>query len=296
MKIQNLRFFVSVMRCGSITEAAQQLRLSQPTVSTGLKLLEQELGQPLFERSASRRRMVPTAKAVEFLEHASEILKRCDMAITAFRAKEQHRAHIRIGVLRTISSDTVTAALAKLSSSGEQTYGVREGGTDQLARWLRQGRIELAWTTVAAKMPNAQILWEEPFVCLASRNHPLARRPRRAKLKDLEGEALVLRGSCELKAGKLHSAGVRMRIAARVERDDLALRLVAQGIGVAFAPQSLATSEVVPVPIADLALARTIGLRWRSELDETLLERIRTAVLSFGSVSSPRKKFTNDGL
>jgi len=280
MKIQNLRFFAAVMQCGGVTQASQQLHVSQPAVSTGLKLLEQELGEPLFERLGGRRRLVPTAKAAEFHEHALGILKQCDTAIAAFRAKQRHVPHVRIGVLRTISSDAVASVVAKLSATNECTWTLREGDDNAITRWLRQGRIDVAWTTVGTKRPNTQVIWHEPFVCLAGREHPLARRRSKANLKDLDGEVFVLRGSCELRAGKLQSAGVKMRTATRVERDDLALRLVAQGVGIAIAPRSLATPEVVVITVSDLDLSRAIGLRWRTGLNESALKGIRTAVMT----------------
>jgi DNA-binding transcriptional LysR family regulator len=69
-----------------------------------------------------------------------------------------------------------------------------------------------------------------------------------------------------------------MRIAARAERDDLALRLVAQGVGIAIAPRSLATGDVVAVPVTDLRLERSIGLMWRSEMPERLVAAMLDAV------------------
>ena len=87
-------------------------------------------------------------------------------------------------------------------------------------------------------------------------------------MKDLDGESLILRPSCEMKTGQLLAAGISIRIAARAARDELAIRLVAQGLGIAMAPRSLATSEVLAIPVNDLRIARSIGLRWRAELPQ----------------------------
>jgi len=151
---------------------------------------------------------------------------------------------VRVGVLRTISVDSVTALTAHLAQSAARRWQVREGAGDEVARWLRQGRVDIIWTTVRPESAaNTEILWHEPFVLLAARGHPLIRRRGRpVRLKDLDGERLVLRTSCELKSGELQSAGVKVRIVARADRDDLALRLVAEGLGLAVAPQSLANA------------------------------------------------------
>jgi DNA-binding transcriptional LysR family regulator len=283
MKIQNLRFFVAVIEYGGVTQAAQQLHISQPAVSAGLKALEDELGEPLFDRSGGRRRMTPTSKALRFHQRALDILGRCDAALTSFRAAEVRTPTVRVGVLRTFSTDAVAAVLASLSQDTEHRWQIREGRPEELVRWLRRGRTDIAWMTVQARTANAQILWHEPFVVLAARNHLLAARHRHGvMLKDLDGELLVLRGSCELKTGQLQSAGIKMRIAARADRDDLAVRLVADGIGIAVAPRSLATRETIPVPVTDLDLSRTIGLRWRPDLEDGILRLVRTAVMNFG--------------
>ena len=108
MKIQNIRFFAAVIECGGVTQAAEQLRISQPAVSAGLKALERELGEPLFDRSGGRRRMVSTPKSRLFSPQARDILIRCDSAVNDFRCAEARTPTVRVGVLRTISVDSVT--------------------------------------------------------------------------------------------------------------------------------------------------------------------------------------------
>src|SRR3954470_1528980 len=109
MKLQHLRFFVSAVDCGGVVKAAERLRVSQPAVSAGLKMLEQELGKPLFDRQGPRRGARPTAKAIEFYKDAIEILRKCEAARAQFRRKEPHSPKLRIGVLRTISSRQIVA-------------------------------------------------------------------------------------------------------------------------------------------------------------------------------------------
>jgi DNA-binding transcriptional LysR family regulator len=288
MKIRNLRFFVAVIEFGGVTQAAEQLHVSQPAVSAGLKALEDELGEPLFERSGGRRRMLPTFKALRFHQKATDILERCDTAIASFRTAEARVPIVRIGVLRTISAEAITAVLTSLSQKAEHKWQIREGRPEELARWLRQGRIDIAWTTVESQTPNTHVLWHEPFVVFAAHDHPLARHQGRAiTLRDLDGERLVLRGSCELKRGQLQAAGVKVRVAARADRDILAMRLVAKGFGLALAPRSLMTGDITPVLVADLDLSRTIGLRWRAESEEQILRTVHAAVLTFGRPEVP---------
>jgi DNA-binding transcriptional LysR family regulator len=98
-------------------------------------------------------------------------------------------------------------------------------------------------------------------------------------LSDLEGESLVLRGAFEMPRGALWPERLRMRIVARIERDELALRLVAEGLGIAIAPQTLATDTVVARHVKGIDAVRSIGLKWRADLDSEIL----TAVLDASS-------------
>src|SRR5579872_443202 len=102
MKIQHLRFFSAVIDLGGVSKAAERLRLSQPTVSAGLKALELDLGHALFRRDDGRR-LRPTAKALEFHRNVVEILRQCDAASAMFRTEEERSPSLRVGVLPTIA-------------------------------------------------------------------------------------------------------------------------------------------------------------------------------------------------
>ena len=79
MDIKQLEVFVRVFENRSFSKAAQQLGLSQPTVSAHIQHLESTLGKKLFDRVA--RRVVPTAEARILYRHAVEILKKRDEAL-----------------------------------------------------------------------------------------------------------------------------------------------------------------------------------------------------------------------
>lgn len=64
MKIQTLEYFVALVQTGSITKAAQQLYVAQPSLTKSLKLLEEELGFPLVERSVSGVRLTEKGRKV----------------------------------------------------------------------------------------------------------------------------------------------------------------------------------------------------------------------------------------
>ena len=102
MKIQHLRFLAAVVEYGGVIKAAERLHLSQPSVSAGLKALEQTLGRPLFDRSIPANRPLRlTPAGRRFYRHAQEILRQCDAARADFLGEAGEQRRIRVGVLNT---------------------------------------------------------------------------------------------------------------------------------------------------------------------------------------------------
>lgn len=283
MKFQHLKFFCAVVETRSVTLASQQLHISQPAISAGLKALQDDLGLRLFERSGGRHRIIPTPAALRFYADAKDILARCEAARAKVAAPSPRPEVLRLGILRTLACGDVAAVLGDLLRSSGPIWEVREGSAAEISKWLAQSRIDIAWTTVERLGPTAEILWREPFDVLVARHHRLASSPSgTVHLADLSGEPFILRASCELKSGRLKASGIKLRVVARAGRDDLAMKLVAQGLGAAIAPRSFATEKTVALPFADADLARDIGLRWRAGLSGAQVARIKDAVTRLG--------------
>jgi len=288
MKLQHLRFLVATVECGGVVKAAVRLHVSQPAVSAGLKSLEQETGQPLFERSGRGGRARPTSKALQLHQHAIGILQQCDLALSQLRSPERRPATLHMGVLPTIAAREIVGLSAAFSGqAGCPRIQLREGGMTRLADWLRQGRIDAALTVVENDASTARRLWRERYVVVVSRSHRFAQN-RRSKvfLSDLEEEPVVLRTTCEMRRGSLWPDTRRIRVAARIERDELTMLLVAQGLGIAIVPESLVSREVVARPIHDLDVQRSIGLRWRKDLSQ---EHVTALVEAISALKGGRK-------
>ena len=76
MEIRVLRYFLTIAREGSITSAAEQLHITQPTLSRQIKDLEDELGQKLFHRSSHSMKL--TQEGFIFRQRAEEIVAMVD--------------------------------------------------------------------------------------------------------------------------------------------------------------------------------------------------------------------------
>ena len=77
MTIQQLKYIIKIVECGSITEAARQLYISQPSLSAALKELESEFGIELFYRTAKGISL--TAEGTEFLSYARQVIEQTQL-------------------------------------------------------------------------------------------------------------------------------------------------------------------------------------------------------------------------
>ncbi|MCV6612808.1 MAG: LysR family transcriptional regulator [Amphritea sp.] len=83
LSIRHLRAFREVAQCGSFTQAAQRLHLTQSTLTATVKQLEQEIGLTLFDRTT--RRVVLTREGQQFRSVAERLISDFDTAITDLR-------------------------------------------------------------------------------------------------------------------------------------------------------------------------------------------------------------------
>ncbi|MEV0504118.1 LysR family transcriptional regulator [Streptomyces spectabilis] len=163
-----LRTFLAVHRSGSFTAAARLLGLSQPTVTTQIRSLEQQLGRELFERRP--RGAVPTSVADEL---ATQVAGPLDaLAAVADRgplATERTPDPVHLAGPAELVCTRVLPALAPLTDQGVRLR-VTMGLTDELLDGLRGGRFDLVISTMRlrGRTLSAVPLADEEFVLVAS--------------------------------------------------------------------------------------------------------------------------------
>ncbi|MGN0665950.1 MAG: LysR family transcriptional regulator [Huintestinicola sp.] len=98
MNLQHLKYMVEVEKVGSITKAASNLFMGQPNLSKAIKEVENEVGIPIFKRSA--KGVFPTEKGAEFLEYARTILVQMDKIEALYRPYSMNTVSFGISVPR----------------------------------------------------------------------------------------------------------------------------------------------------------------------------------------------------
>lgn len=149
MTLTQLRYVAKVAECGSITEAARQLYISQPSLSSAVRELEAELGIVIFNRSARGISLTPDGS--EFLSYARQILEQTELV-------EQRYAHARPSKrLFAISSQHyafVVNAIVRLLESVE---------TDEYEMTLRESRTYEIIEDVAGYRSELGVLYLSSF-------------------------------------------------------------------------------------------------------------------------------------
>jgi len=138
-----LRNFMMISRCASITEAADRLGISQPSLSQQLLRLEDEFGAKLFRRTS--RGVAATDAGRMLQEHAATILQAMNRAREEVQGAERvPQGQVAIGLPGTASLILgVPLVIAARASLPLVNIHVREAMSGTIRRWLEEGRIEL---------------------------------------------------------------------------------------------------------------------------------------------------------
>ena len=89
MTLQQMKYLITIVRCGSITEAAKQLFISQPSLSGAVKELEAELGIEIFNRTS--KGITLSADGTEFLSYARQVVEQSDLLEQRYMHKKPSR-------------------------------------------------------------------------------------------------------------------------------------------------------------------------------------------------------------
>src|SRR5512134_2754469 len=100
MELRHLRYFTALAECLSFTRAAERVHVTQSTLSHQIRQLEDELGQPLFDRIG--KRVMLTEAGETYLGYASRALREVDHGLSdLMRAGDQLSGEVRVGATGT---------------------------------------------------------------------------------------------------------------------------------------------------------------------------------------------------
>ena len=228
MDTRQLAYFVAVYEQRSISAAARQLDIAQPSVSSALQQLEQQLGTLLFIRLP--KGVQPTEDAERLYVQACQLLSQMQALQASFN-KPAKRLLFRLGLVKALGVERMSQLLKEFNSQlpGLELHLVEPDEPCDARiiniRQLRAGELY-------------QNLWTDSYLLALPAQHPLCTQPE-IQLSDFKKLPLIKRTPCEAwdqVALALSKANIKPQIRANIHTIEYAIALVGAGIGCALLP------------------------------------------------------------
>ncbi|WP_456385654.1 selenium metabolism-associated LysR family transcriptional regulator [Desulfolithobacter sp.] len=281
MELRKLEVFCKVVELGSFTRAAEDVLLSQPTVSEHVRSLEQELGQKLLDRLG--REVEPTPVGRLLYDYGRKMLR---LHQDALQAVEQYGGRLSGRILIGCGTIPGTYILPRLIGSFRDQYPsiratLRISASRHIAREVLHGELEIG--VIGARWNETGLIWEEVFsdqlVLVVPPVHPWASRSS-VDLEELLHEPFIFResgsGTRRVFTQILEQHGMRpsqLQEVAEIGSTAAVKEAVRAGIGISIlSSRAVADDErcgqLVTVPVNDVVLHRPFYLirRKRREL------------------------------
>jgi DNA-binding transcriptional LysR family regulator len=283
--MERIRAFVVVTEELNFGRAAARLHLTQPPLSRQIKLLEQEVGAALLDRSGRAVRLTPAGRV--FLAEARRILRLAEESTLAVRRIPAGDGGTLVVGFTAVSVHGYVQSFLRRAAERlpHVDLVLRELVTAGQVEAIAAGDIDLGFVRppVTRSGLESRGVHSERMVLALPADDLIARRGTPAEVAELDGRALVMyspvesRYFYELLLGMAVRARVTPRYVQYVSQVHTMLALVQAGVGLAVVPQSAAAMHpdgVAFVPLADgqsplVELAAT----WRTDADNPALAR-----------------------
>ncbi|UNK16452.1 LysR family transcriptional regulator [Paenibacillus sp. N3/727] len=277
MDMRQMKYFLAIAREGQVTRAAKQLNMEQPPLSRQLKLMEEELGVRLFDRTSKRLNLT---EAGELLRQRAEIL------LAQFDETIKEVKEIEEGVRGVLSLGSVVSCISLLphriqlfrETYPQVTFKILEGDHIYLGELLQKRVIEL----VVARLPFEALthidhcevlpLPSDPYVAVIPSSWTSQIGKKTVQMKELAHfPFLTLKTD---KTTRMHEQvmneckrhGFQPNIICECSSVAIIMSLVATGIGATIFPKSVMSSYPVSVvqmlDIEDADFQSEVGIVW----------------------------------
>ncbi|WP_448100466.1 DNA-binding transcriptional regulator OxyR [Luteibacter jiangsuensis] len=274
MNLRDLSYLVALAEYRHFGRAAEASFVSQPTLSTQIRKLEDELGVALVERTP--RKVLLTETGREIARRARGVLSQVEeIKAIAQRTRDPESGTIRLGIFPTLGPYLLPHVVPRLRERFPRLeLLLREEKTEQVLHMLREGTLDagILALPVHDDSLHTEFLFEEPFVLAVPGGHPLASR-KTLRMEDLSDQDLLLLedGHClrDQALEVCHLAGAGEKSGFRATSLETLRQMVSANVGITLLP-ALAVKPPVPqsanvrlVEFAPPAPSRRIAMLWR---------------------------------
>ena len=264
MDNQSLKAFVTVANCGSFSQAAEQLHLTQSAVSKRIANLEHQTGKKLFDRIARQVSLTEAGNAL--LPRAQHILQEYAAAVQAINdLSGDTKGTLHIAISHHLGLHRLPPTLKAFASKyPEVNLNIEFMDSEKAYEQVLQGKSEVAVITLALEQhPNiySRRIWSDPLQFICASNHTLAKIDR-PSLKDLAQYPVILPGintyTGRIIQNLFESQGIPLTAPMSTNYLETISTMVEIGLGWSMLPQTLIKNLHV-MPIKHSRVARELG-------------------------------------
>jgi DNA-binding transcriptional LysR family regulator len=263
--LRQMRVFTTVARHLSFTRAARELHLTQPAVSQQIKLLEAEVGMPLFEQIGRKVQLAPAGtELLRYAHQTIELLREAAESLAAMRGLK--RGVLQLGAVSTAKYFAPSLLSAFTPAYPEVTIKFAVGNREEVIKHLAGNEIDLA---IMGRPPreldtDAEAFAKHPLVIIASPSHPLAGK-RKIPLRQLAGEQFLIReegsGTRASMEHVFRERRIPFRVSMEVSSNETIKQAVMAGMGISFLSAhtvglELAAGKLAILDVAGLPIMR----------------------------------------
>lgn len=270
----DMRLFVNIADCNSLTRGAERSHLSLPAASVRIKNLEESIGTRLLYRGAQGVTLTPPGQA--YAHHARTVLHQ----IEALRGDLQEYARGVKGHLRVFASTTAIAEFLPavlrgfLSSHPDVNIDLRERPSSEIVRAVTDRQAEIGIVAGNVRSEGLEVIpyRRDRLVLVTPAGHPLAGRASAEFVQTLDFHHVGLQDVTAIHAFlQLHAQQLNrtMRLRIQVGNFEAACRMIEANVGVGILPESSASrhrrhTDIRVVPLADEWAVRDLKVCVRS--------------------------------
>ncbi len=273
MNLYHLRYFLAVARMESFSQAAQEMHVTQPTVSSGIKELERTLGVKLFNRGS--RHVSLTMEGRSLVNYAMQIQDLAEEAEDRLNRRDvQPGEGFTFGAIDAAVTYLLPDILkAYLHHYPEVELSVHVSPSKYLVEELLANRSEFAMITLPYAHPKVETrsIYEDSMPLVVGEDHPFAEK-KTVTLEEVAEESLILFHadsiSRKIVDERFAEVGVSPRVVMELRSPEAMRKLVEVGVGISFLPsltvqESLKSGSLKEIDVKDVSFSREIGVAWR---------------------------------
>ncbi len=291
MNLKDFNYLIAVADLRSFVKAAEQCCISQPTLSTQIKKMEDSLGIKIFERS--NKKVFPTELGEQIIDTARRVQREVkQIKEIASMAKDPLSGNFRLGAFPTLSTYIFPDLIPVIKQNLPKIRLILiEEKTEQLIQQLKKGQIDAAFLALPIQEDTLvfEHLFDDEFQLAVAPDNPLAKK-KTIKQSDLSDQQILLldEGHClrgqALQVCQLN--GIEEQQDVRATGLETLRQMVKAGTGITFIPK-IAINQSEPgicyIPFSSPAPRRSIALVWRktsvrNELISFLVELIKNTI------------------